>query len=172
MVGRHAFLSLALVAVVLVSWPSGARGASLPPLALEDQEGRTLSLDALRGRVTVIVYGTRDAVDESIAWGRRLQSEVRGPADAPGFEILAVAQMGGIPEAFHGLLRAVVRRRTPAAFSLWLDWHDRLSAEFGRHDALPSVVVADGDGRVRLVIAGRAHGASWDTVADVVRRLR
>jgi hypothetical protein len=170
MVRRRALLILALA--LAMAWPAPTPGATLPLLALEDQEGRTLSLEALRGRVAVIVYGTRDAVDESIVWGRRLQTEVGAPAGAAGLEIVAVAQMGGIPEPFHGLLRAYVRRRTPATFSLWLDWHDRLSAAFGHQAALPTVVVADREGEVRLVIAGHARGAPWDAVADVVRQLR
>jgi hypothetical protein len=173
MVRRRALLTLALAVTLLGARPTDVRGVTLPPLALEDQEGRTLSLDALRGRVAVIVYGTRQAVQESIVWGRRLQTEVREGAGAGGpMEIVAVAQMGGVPEPFQGLVRAYLRRRTPAGFSLWLDWQDRLGALFGRHDDLPTVVVADRAGTVRLVVAGHAHGAEWDAVTDLVRRLR
>jgi hypothetical protein len=168
-VRRRTILTLALAAGLLMTVPGGAAAGSLPPLALQDQEGRTLSLGDLRGRAAVIVYGTRHAVEESITWGRRLQTEMN---QARELQILAVAQMGGIPAAFHGVVRAHLRRRTPAAFSLWLDWDDALSATFGRHEALPTVVVADRRGEVQTVVAGRAQGASWDAVADVVRRLR
>ena len=154
--------------LVLVA-AAGAAGGTLPPLALEDQEGRTLSLHDLHGRGAVIVYGTRHAVDESIVWGRRLQTELN---EAQELQIVAVAQMGGVPGPFRGLVRAFVQQRTPAGFSLWLDWQDRLSTLYGHHQALPTIVVADRRREVRMVLAGRAHGASWDAVADLVRRLR
>lgn len=58
---------------------------TLPPLAFEDQVGRALRLDGLRGQVAVIVYGNRDAMDASTAWGRRLEADlVAHRAHAPG----------------------------------------------------------------------------------------
>jgi len=167
-VRRGGLVSLVLVAALVTAAPAAQR---LPPLSFEDQEGRALSLAALRGGVVVIVYGTRDAIDDSIAWGRRLAAERPATAPPPA-EILAVAQIGGVPAPFHGVVRAAVRQRMPASFSLWLDWDDRLGAIFGRHQSLPTVVVVDRDGDVRLVVVGRSDGASWDAVIELLRRLR
>jgi hypothetical protein len=144
-----------------------AHGAPLPPLAFEDQHGGTLALAALRGAIGVIVYGDRHAMDESITWGRRLKGAL-----PPDVQIVAVAQMGGIPGPFRGLLRTAVRERAPADFSLWLDWEDRLGAVFGRHARQPTVVVADRHGEVRLVVTGPPQGAAWDAVLEQVRGLR
>jgi len=171
-----------LVAVLaLMAAVSGASVPSrLPPLEFEDQEGRRLAFRSLRGGVAVIVYGGRDAMDDSITWGTRLDAELRAqgaytldtPDAARPVRILALAQMGGIPDAFRGLLRGALKQRTPAGFSLWLDWEDRLATIFGAHRTLPTVVVADRESDVRLVTTGRPEGAAWDTVADLVRHLR
>jgi hypothetical protein len=167
---------LLLTAVAMANVP-----ATLPPLVFEDQDGRTVRLDALRGQVVVIVYGNRDAMDASTAWGRRLEADLRAQEDhAPGdppperrtVRLLALAQMGGIPEPLRPMLRSLLRAATPADFSLWLDWDDRMGRLFGAHHERPSVVVADGHGDVRLVIVGTAEGARWDAVADMMRRLR
>jgi hypothetical protein len=145
----------------------------LPSLSLHDQEGRRLDLRDLRGRVVVIVYGTRDRVDEHIGWGRRLEQALiaRGAyratdtaADRP-VRILALAQMGGIPPGFRSIIRTVVRQHTPVDFSLWLDWDDQMRAHFGDGGAASSVVVADRGGRVRLATT---QPASDEAVAHVV----
>lgn len=172
MVRRGALVSLLLLCALAGAARAGESPRPLPPLVFEDQEGRTLSLATLRGQAVVLVYGTRSAVEDSIAWGRRLDAELRGSTGGRAFEIVAVAQMGRIPEKFQGVVRAALRQRTPASFSLWLDWEDRMSTLFGRHRTLPTVVVADQDGQVRLVVVGRADGAPWDTVTERLRRLR
>lgn len=162
----------------------GVSGASvpprLPPLEFEDQEGRRLAFRSLRGSVVVIVYGGRQAVDDAIAWGTGLDAALRAqgaytldtPDTARRVRILALARMGGIPDAFRGLLRAALRERTPAGFSLWLDWEDHLATIFGAHRTLPTVVVVDRESEVRLITTGPPEGAAWDTVADLVGRLR
>lgn len=172
----------ALVAALVLMASLAASGvpSRLPPLEFEDQEGRRLGFASLQGSVVVIVYGGREAMDDAIVWGRRLDAELRAqgaytldtPDAARSVRILALAQMGGIPDAFRGLLRTALRQRTPAGFSLWLDWEDRLATIFGGHRAQPTVVVADRQSDVHLIVTGAPHGAAWDAVAGLVHRLR
>lgn len=171
----------ALLALFLLALPAMATvPPTLPPLTFEDQAGHTLRLEALRGHVVVIVYGNRDAIDASTTWGRRLEADLRAqgvhaPDDPPErrpVRILAFAQLGGVPSPFRTMLRTVVRANTPADFSLWLDWDDRMARLFGEAPGTPTVVVADRQGTVRLVLVGTAEGARWDAVTDMIRRLR
>jgi hypothetical protein len=153
--------------------------AVLPALAFQDQEGHTLDLEALRGRVVVIVYGTRDGLDHHAEWGRRLHVALIGhglyrPDDPPErrpVRILAMAQMGGIPRAFRPVIRTFVRGHTPAGFALYLDWEDRMSGLFGAHRALSTVVVGDRDGGVRLVTTGLPGDEALRAVVEMIRRL-
>ena len=64
-----------------------------------------------------------------------------------------------------------VRQHTPADFSLWLDWDDRMSVLFGGDPPRSSVVVADRAGRVRLVTTGSSSDAAVSRVVEVVLRL-
>jgi hypothetical protein len=169
-----------LVAVLLaVAVHVSAASTLLPSLGLHDQEGRRLDLRDLHGRVVVIVYGTRDRVDEHIGWGRRLEQAmiahgVYRPTDTAEHRpvrILALAQMGGIPSGFRAIIRTVVRQHTPADFSLWLDWDDRMRAHFGDGGASSSVVVADRASRVRLVTTEPANDAAVTHVVGVVLTL-
>ena len=158
---------------------AAARPAALPDLTLQDQEGRTLQFAALRGRVAIIVYGGRAGVDEHSAWGKRLDTELRqrgvyrtddAEADRP-VRILAVAEMGGIPEAFRGMIRAAVRPGVEKGYSLWLDWEDRMARAFGAHEPHSTVLVADRQGTVLLVVGGPPTGAPLQSVLDLLRRL-
>lgn len=152
---------------------------TLPSLSLRDQEGRRLDLRDLRGRVVVIVYGTRDRVDDHIGWGRRLEQAmiahgayraIDARADRP-VQILALAQMGGVPSGFRAIIRTVVRQHVPADFSLWLDWDDRMRALFGDGGPASSVVVADRAGHVRLVTTEPSNDTAVAHVVDVVLAL-
>lgn len=172
--------ALASAVAVLLLAPAGMAGsAALPAATFEDQDGHTLDLPSLRGRVVVIVYGTRDAIEQHVAWGKRIDGELRArgvyrmedTSERRPVHILALAQMGGIPEAFRGMLRAYIRRHVEKGYSLWLDWEDRMSALFGSHGSLPTVVVADREGIVRLVISGRPEGESWRQVSELLLSL-
>jgi hypothetical protein len=164
---------------------AGDRGAvahpsSLPAATFEDQDGKTLRLEALRGRIVVLVYGGRSGIDHHVSWGRRLDAELRArgvyrledPHDGRPVAILAVAQMGGIPGPFRGLLQRYLRQHVERGFSLWLDWDDLLKTQFGANEPASTVVVADADGSVRLVVSGPPTGAPYDAVSELLRTLR
>ena len=166
---------------VMVATASGAGAAPLrlPAAVFQDQEGRVLDLASLRGRVAVIVYGGRTGLDRHVAWGRRLDAELRArgvyrqdepPAARPVW-ILAVAQMGGIPGAFREMLRAFIRPHVEAGHSLWLDWDNVLSTAFGGRDGDSTVLVADREGEVQLVAGGLPEGTAFHTVSETVRRV-
>jgi len=177
---RRALVVTLFPLLVMAFVSIGAAGhASLPELTLQDQEGRTLHFASLRGRVVVVVYGGRSSVEEHTAWGKRLDAELRrrGVYRAEESEtvrpvrILAVAEMGGIPDAFRGMIRAAVRPGVEKGYSLWLDWEDRMIRSFGAHEPHSTVVVADRDGTVHLVVGGPPTGAPLQAVFDLLRRL-
>jgi hypothetical protein len=177
MVRRRLLVGLALVLVV--TGVAAARPAVLPSLVFEDQEGRTLDLATLRGRIVVVVYGGRDGVEHHVAWGKRLDAALRARGvyrldDPPGnrpVEILAVAQMGNAPKPVRPMVRAVLRQKVEAGYSLWLDWDETMSRLFGDNDPVSTVVVADREGVVRLVVAGIPDGKPWEAVTAVLARL-
>jgi hypothetical protein len=159
---------------------AAARPASLPAATFEDQGGKTLRLEGLRGRIVVIVYGGRSGLDHHVTWGRRLDVELRdrgvyrvedSPHERP-VVILAVAQMGGIPGPFRGMLQRYLRQHVEKGFSLWLDWEDLLKTQFGANEPVSTVVVADAEGSVRLVVSGPPTGAPYDAVSELLRTLR
>jgi hypothetical protein len=174
-------LILALAAATIVAWPgpAGAFPPRLPAATFQDQDGRVLDLASVWGRVAVIVYGGRAGLEHHIAWGRRLDEELRDRGvyragdsrEARPVWILAVAQMGRIPVAFRGMLRAALQPHVEPGHSLWLDWEDLLSTWFGRRDGESTVVVVDRRGTVRLVAAGRPEGEPYRAVSEALRRI-
>ncbi len=176
MVRRGLVVALALALAVT---GAVARPPVLPSLVFEDQEGRRLDLDTLRGRNVVVVYGGREGVEHHVTWGKRLDAALRARGvyrldDPPGsrsVEILAVAQMGNAPKPIRPLVRAALRQHVEAGYSLWLDWDEMMSRLFGDNDPASTVVVADREGVVRLVVAGIPDGEPWEAVTAVLTRL-
>ena len=173
----HLGLIALLPLLALAAVGTAAAGpAVLPELALQDQEGRTLRFAALRGRAVIVVYGGRAGVEEHAVWGKRLDAELRrrgvyraeDPEAARPVRILAVAQLGGIPEVFRGLIRTAIRPSVEKGYSLWLDWEDRMARAFGAHEPHSTVLVADREGAVRLVVGGPPAGASLQAVFDLL----
>ncbi|RPI00095.1 MAG: hypothetical protein EHM71_17810 [Zetaproteobacteria bacterium] len=175
----RALVVLPLLLLVLASGAPAVASTTLPDLTLQDQEGRTLELSSLRGQVVVVVYGGRAGVEEHSAWGKRLDADLRergvyraeDPEGVRPVRILAVAEMGGIPETFRPLIRAAVRPGVEKGYSLWLDWEDRMARSFGAHEPHSTVLVADRDGSVRLVVGGPPSGAPWQQVVQLLRKL-
>jgi hypothetical protein len=164
---------LAILSLLLRGAPAGGQPAALPVASFQDQDGRHLDLGALQGQVVVIVYGSRSGVEQHVAWGKRLAAEIhRTPRKSRPVRILALAQMGGIPEAFRSVVRHAIRPHVEAGHSLWLDWNDLMSARFGDHDPASTVVVADPQGRVQLVVSGPPAGDPYRAVSELVQRLR
>jgi hypothetical protein len=172
-------LAATVAALACTAGPSAAFSPRLPAGAFQDQDGRVLDLASVSGRVVVVVYGGRAALPHHLAWGRRLDAELRtrgvyrgaDPPETRPVWILAVAQMGRIPSTFRDLLRAAIRPHVEAGYSLWFDWEDVLSTWFGRRDGESTVVVVDRHGVVRLVVAGPPDGERFRTVTDVLARL-
>jgi hypothetical protein len=177
-VGLRLFLTAAIL-LAIVAVGRAEQPAALPALAFQDQEGHSLDLGTLRGRLVVIVYGTREGLDHHAEWGRRLHEALIGyglyraedPPEQRPVRILALAQMGGIPHAFRPIIRTFVRGHIPAGFSLYLDWEDRLSGLFGAHRSLSTVVVGDREGGVRMVTTGLPREAALRAVVEMIRRL-
>jgi len=170
---------LAGLLALAASGMAGAGPATLPSLVFEDQEERKLDLDGLRGRTVVVVYGGRAGVEHHVAWGKRLDATLRArgvyraedPRGSRPVEILAVAQMGNAPKPVRPLVRAMLRGKVEAGYSLWLDWEGEMSRLFGDNDPASTVVVADRTGVVHLVVAGLPDGQPWDAVTAVLATL-
>jgi hypothetical protein len=170
---------LVCASALAVAVQAAAVPARLPAWSFQDQEGRTWSLASLQGRVAVIVCGGRRGLAHHVAWGARLDADFRehglsrddDPPEARPVRIVALAQMGGVPSLLRAAILPFVRRETPPGVSTWLDREDRMSRAFGASDAGSTIVVADREGLVRLVVAGVPDDPAWLDVVTVVRRL-
>jgi peroxiredoxin len=124
---------------------SAAPGAGGPPLALTAPDGRTVSLDELRGRdATVLVFwsGTCPCV-------RRYQERVDALLDRwPGERVRVLGVSSNAGETFADALRVAGERgvRVP----IYRDPGGRLAEAVGARST-PTVAVLDGRGELRFL---------------------
>ena len=72
---------------------------------------------------------------------------------------------------FRPMLRSLLRPHVEKGHSLWLDWDDLMSRLFGANEPASTVVVADRQGAVRLVVSGSPEGPVYQAVSELLRSL-
>lgn len=168
-VSRRALMALAL----LPGWPLAARAASLvkpwpagqrvPPLALDDLEGRSIRLADLRGKVVVANFWA--------TWCEPCRAEMpslaalsrQHPADA--LVVLAVNYQESEPR-IRRFMEAV-----PMPFPVLLD-RDGAAGRAWTRRIFPTTVLIDGTGRPRHVVTGEYDWAGADAARLIEPLLR
>jgi len=111
----HLLATLALSATPALTL--GAQSDSLrigdhfPTLVGSSLSGKSIALpDTMSSRYTIVVFGfSRSAGDDARQWSERLASDSAVRARA---NVLVVAELGGAPRLFRGLISAGIRKGT------------------------------------------------------------
>lgn len=163
-------------------------------LNLEDQFGRKQDIAALRGAVAVLVYGDRRATDACRELGERLHvafhpsaaGQAPGkartapvaalPGVAPGkvspdVFVVPVAAAGSVPAVVREFVRTQVKKAAPET-PVWLDFGGEMERAYGLRAGEPNLAVFDGEGRLRLKIAGALDAAAERKLLQAVQNLR
>ena len=163
-------------------------------LGLEDQFGRKQDIAALRGAVVVLVYGDRRATDACRELGERLHvtfhpSAAGQPAGkartapvaplegvaagkvSPDVFVVPVAAAGNVPAVVREFVRVQVKKAAPET-PVWLDFEGTMEKTYGLRPGEANLVVFDGEGRLRLKIAGSPDAAANAKLLQTVQNLR
>ena len=189
-----------LLIPALILTLAGAASAQPPApekpveLGLEDQFGRKQDIAALRGAVVVLVYGDRRATDACRELGERLHvtfhptaagqspgkartapvAPLQGVAAgkvSPDVFVVPVAAVGGVPAVVREFVRSQVKKAAPET-PVWLDFGGTMEKGYGLRAGEPNLVVFDGEGRLRLKVAGAPDEAANAKLLQVVQNLR
>jgi hypothetical protein len=185
-----------LSSFVLVHLPAltAAEAIKSPQLAMQDQFAKPHDLSALRGDVAVLVFADRGGAEASrdlgvklhvhfhptakgqpvaksaVAPARAIPNLPRG-AKAPDAKMIAIAVIGEVPSALHGMIRMRFRQVAPEA-PIWLDFTDAMRQQFTVTPDVPNVAVLDVQGRLRYSAAGKFDQRQFDELALIIEALR
>lgn len=186
-----------LVAAIAVGWVSpvwSAENAVTPKLTMKDQFGDEHDLAKLRGHVVALVFSDRGGAEASRDLGAQLHvhfhpsAEGKLPAEAaqaearpiaglpvgaaaPDAKVIAVAVIGEVPQALHGMIRFRFRQVSPDA-AIWLDMTDSMRKQLQVKKDVPNVAVLDVQGRLRYTVSGNLNEAQFAELAQVIEALR
>lgn len=190
---RFTLITLALAALAGAAYAQTADEKPVE-LGLEDQFGRKQDIAALRGAVVVLVYGDRRATDGCRELGERLHvafhpsaagqspgkartapvSQLAGVAPgkvSPDVFVVPVAAVGGVPAVVREFVRSQVKKAAPET-PVWLDFEGAMEKAYGLRAGEPNVAVFDGEGRLRLKVAGAPDAAASAKLLQTLQNLR
>ncbi len=134
-------IALAVIVAAAMVWfmPAGLRQA--PPLVGQTLDGRTLSLEQLRGKPVLVTFWatTCPSCVEEIPHLVELYREL----NPKGLEIIGVAMAYDPPEQ----VRAMVRQRQ-IPYPIVLDTQERIAREFDNVRLTPTTVLISPQGRI------------------------
>lgn len=168
-VSRRALMSLALLAggplaaraaSVVKPWPPGQR---VPPLVLDDLDGRSVRLADLRGKVVVVNFWATWCEPCRAEMPSLAQLAARHPADQ--LMVLAVNYQEMVPRV-RRFMEAV-----PMPFPVLLD-RDGAAAKSWTRRIFPTSVVVDATGQPRHVVTGEYDWAGADAARLIEPLLR
>lgn len=154
-------IALAVILVSAVVWlmPAGLRQA--PPLAGQTLDGRTLSLEQLRGKPVLVTFWatTCSSCIEEMPHLVELYREL----NPKGLEIIGVAMAYDPPEQVRALVQ---QRRIP--YPIVLDTQERIAREYDNVRLTPTTVLISPEGRI---VHYRLGLLDMPKLRDTIRRM-
>lgn len=163
-------------------------------VVMEDQFRNRRETGAFLGDVVVLIYAERKGAEEAHELGKTLHVRFHPTAESapaaewarqpvvglpgwpagarvPDVHAIPVACLPEVPKAMHPVVRARVRKESPA-LSVWLDFTDVMQQTFGLVPGVPNVVILDPGGRVHSVMSGRFDRLKTDELAATIDQIR
>lgn len=159
-------------------------------LTFDDQFGNAPKIGDLHGKVAVLVYGDRKAVDACRKYGEELHvlfhptakglppaearkapaSPLQGipPQKTPDVAVIPVACCGSAPKVVQALLKAQIKAASPDV-PVWLDFEKAMVTHFGLKEGEVNVAVFDAKGQYRL---GQPGAPDAETKRDLLQQIQ
>lgn len=156
---------------VLCLGPGLARGIDLGPPApafhLVSGDGQELSRDDLKGKIAVIIYETRDTVEQNRAFKNEL-ADLLAQSGSVRNATLVVAAINCVSAAWptKAIWESKLRENSAKEkMTIYGDWDGKMAADYKMTNDVSNVVIVDQQGAIRYRRAGKLD-------ADAIRAVR
>lgn len=169
-------LALAVAVGMVMALPAEALallapGAPAPEAKVEDPDGKPLSMSALRGRPTLVLYEDRGSARQNAALKRELAALARDPRYRRVFALAAVADVSAYDDwPLRGIAEGFIRKRSrEAGLTIYCDWDGSFRRAFGIRRGASNVLLIGADGRVLFAAAGALGTAQMEALRRLVK---
>lgn len=133
-----------------------AVGSAAPTARLKDPDERAVSIEALRGRLALIIYEDKSSAGQNRVLIRELKKQAAKLEPGAPISFVPVADVSGYNFwPVKGMARNVVRERArEGGYPIFCDWDGQFRAKFKLQRAQSNVVLVGRNGRVLFAEAG------------------
>ena len=146
---------------------SGWIGSPAPSFRVESGEGEELTLDKIKGKVTVIFYENKDVVGANKLLKDELNKLYREQTDASK-EILVrlpIVDCSNAVVPFRGLWkRGLSEHSRKEGMTIYCDWDGKMFSDYRMKDGVSNVVILDKNGRIRFFTSRDVTAGEIDDV--------
>jgi len=159
--------ALSVIVALLVAVPAFGKvavGQAGPSFTLKDVRDSTFSTARPRTRPLVLLFGTKDLADFSLAWGDSIRAHMRGSVI-----VQPVLDLGDVSR----LLRPVARQRISAKRSrAVLDWDGHVSEAWRGTDRSQMVAIGVSPNNVAcFIVTGQATAANVRQATQAIQAM-
>lgn len=110
---------------------------------LKDQFGKELTYKFPKDKVSLLAFADKDGSDQLDAWIRPLYDKYTDKID-----ILGVAELTAVPGIAKGIVRGMIKKKSPK--SVGLDWDGKVSKSYDYQKKQANIILIDKDGNIIL----------------------
>lgn len=146
---------------LIIGFPVSAAlkpGVQAPDFALKDADDNPYTLSEMRGKIVILLFGTRDARKE----GDKVMLAIdRDYGRHEGINFFLIADLRGLPFfVTEGMVKWGVRREK-IPFTTLLDWDGKVAQKYDATKGLPSSFIIDRQGKIVYGYSGKFSDESY-----------
>jgi hypothetical protein len=137
-------------------------GEKAPDARVEDVDGRSVDVKALKGKPLILFYEGKDSSDQNEALKSELSRLRKAGAIQSTLRITAVADVSDYAYwPVKGIVKDKIREESSRrGMSIYCDWDGSFRAKFKLRRGVSNVILLGEDGRVLFAHAGEVKGAA------------
>ena len=149
------------ICLLMLGWAAPAfgieAGSAAPSFNLESGDQQTLSLDQIRGKVILILYETKEEVEQNRALKSDLTALYAGsPLLKTRSLVVSVINASSAYWPITKIWQSNLRKNSEKeGVVIWGDWNGKMFSDYGMTDRASNVVLIDKKGVVRYARSGR-----------------
>lgn len=148
-------------------------GQTAPPFSVTSGDGKTVALDTLKGKIVVVLYETKNVVEQNRALKTQLTTLYEQfPKLKQGSVVVPVINCSSASWLTKKVWRSKLRENSSREkLTIYGDWDGNMADVYQMTDNQSNVVIIDATGVVRFVSIGACDTTTRDAIQSLLLKL-